>query len=142
MKYFPFGLALLTLSSSPQSTDVKGARISLVQKTTTVMRGVVENRRESPLVSLEIGLFEPGAGDRVSMRRRYYSESVRWRVSDVRNMLSGGGARGPTQREIERARSTRNKVSPEQLCASYSLRHHTSLIDLVRFSGGFRIWGG
>jgi hypothetical protein len=51
----------LALSMPAQDTEVKGARITLVPKTTDVLKLTIENRRSSPLVECQVGLFARGA---------------------------------------------------------------------------------
>lgn len=60
-RYLGIAVGLLAVSMSPQDTEVKGARVSVVRKPSAVMNVTIENRRDSPLVAWEIGLSEPGA---------------------------------------------------------------------------------
>lgn len=60
-RYLAIALSLCALSAPAQDTDVKGARVSLVRKSSAVLNVTIENRRDIPLVAWQIGLSAPGA---------------------------------------------------------------------------------
>ena len=70
------GLILLLPRLYAQDTEVKSARISLKPKDVAIQRVTIENRRKSPLVAWEIGLFAPGATKPSSTQSSDFSRSI------------------------------------------------------------------
>jgi hypothetical protein len=60
-RYLAIGLGLLALSALAQDTEVKGARISVVRKPSAALNVTIENRRERPLVEVQLGVTPRGA---------------------------------------------------------------------------------
>jgi hypothetical protein len=69
------GLGLLALSTSAQDTEVKGARVSVVRKPSAVLNVTIENRRESPLVEVQLGLTPRGTGSGLMVSGRYFGDT-------------------------------------------------------------------
>ena len=75
-RYLAIGLGLLALSTSAQDTEIKGARISVVRKPSAVLNVTIENRRDSPLVEVQLGLTPRGAGKGSMFSTRYFGETA------------------------------------------------------------------
>jgi hypothetical protein len=75
IRHLALGLCLLAVSAAAQDTEVKGARISLVRKPAAVLNVTIENRRDSPLVEVQIGLTQRGAGKPSMFSTRYFGET-------------------------------------------------------------------
>ena len=75
IRYLAVGLGLLALSLSPQDTEVKGARVSVVRKPSAVLNVTIENRRDSPLVEVQLLLTPRGAGKGAMTSTRYFGET-------------------------------------------------------------------
>ena len=74
-RYLAIGLGLLALSAFSQDTEVKGARVSVMRKPSAVMNVTIENRRDSPLVEVQLLLTPRGAGKGSMFSTRYFGET-------------------------------------------------------------------
>jgi hypothetical protein len=74
-RYLAVGLGLLALSSSAQDTEVKGARVSVVRQPSAVLNVTIENRHDSPLVEVQLGLTPRGTGKGLMSSTRYFGET-------------------------------------------------------------------
>jgi hypothetical protein len=98
---FIIGAALLALQVSVPAPEIKGARVTVVSRTAATMSVTVENRRDSPLVELQIAI--PGAkGKGSQVDARFFHDQpygIRWepgpiqpnerRTLEVRNSVDG-----------------------------------------------------
>jgi hypothetical protein len=87
------GLILLVPRLYPQETDVKAASISLRPRAVAIQRVTIENRRNSPIVAWEVGLFAPGASQPSSTQ---YSD-LSWSKGDE---PVGRGPIKPNERRV------------------------------------------
>ena len=72
-RLFLIGATLVAVQVAPPVPAITGARVTVVPKTTAALKATVENRRNSPLVTIELGLSRRGQSAPFETHGRYFS---------------------------------------------------------------------